>query len=112
MSASDSELRAPQAPKTAVSASNRALSARGGPAVEPSKVVATIAPPETDEQRARADYAAVWRELIETKAKLAGAMNELSAQARAFKDLERYVQRHVKRLDAVASRLERARDAR
>lgn len=73
------------------------------------KVVATIVPPVSDEQRDRASYAEVWRELVETKAKLASLMNEQRVLHRAFEDLETYCRRHVKRVDAIASRITKAR---
>jgi len=76
--------------------------------MEPSKVVAAIVPAQTEGQAARAEYESVWRELVETKAKLAEVMNEQRSLARAFSDLEDYCRRHVKRLDALTSRVARA----
>jgi len=69
------------------------------------KVVAKIEPAVSEEQAARTSYESVWRELVETKARLAEALNEIRSLGRAFDELEVYVRRHVKRLDAIASRL-------
>ena len=74
----------------------------------PAKVVGTIAPPAPAEPAARAGYEEIWRELVATKAHVADMRNQLLARERADDELREYVRRHIKRIDAIASRLARA----
>ena len=69
------------------------------------QVVATLGPPRDEQQEARAGYEELWRELVATKARVAESINEVRALIRAFDELETYCRRHVKRIDAIASRL-------
>lgn len=75
------------------------------------KVVGSIEPAASEEERAHARYEDVWHELTAVKARLADALNAIAAQARAFEDLEVYCRRHVKRFDAIASRIEKRANA-
>jgi hypothetical protein len=65
----------------------------------------TIVPPESEERRARAGYEELWRDLVAVKARCAEAINEVAVLRRAFEDLKTDTRRHIKRVDAIASRL-------
>ena len=73
--------------------------------MEPSKVVAAIVPPDHEHRQARADYEEVWREMVQIKARLANVANEIVLLQDQMAEHRRSMTRHVKRLDAVASRL-------
>lgn len=77
--------------------------------MDPERKVVSIAPAPTEEQATRAGYGELWRELVTTKAKLAELLNARAQDQLVIDELRQYVRRHVKRLDAIASRLERAR---
>lgn len=68
-----------------------------------------IVPAPSEEQQARVGYEELWRELISTKAKLADALNQIAAQTREVQDLRNTFRRHVRRLDALVSRVEAVR---
>lgn len=65
--------------------------------------------PAVEVQRDRAGFEELWRDSVATKALIADLANKLNAALREVEDLRIYIRRHVKRLDAVASRIERAR---
>jgi len=64
--------------------------------------------PPIEEPRASAGFEELWRELVATKARCAEALNEIAVLRRAYDDLATDTRRHVKRVDAIASRLTRA----
>lgn len=74
-------------------------------ATDPAQKIVKLEPAVGEDRVARAEYESVWREVVETKARCAEAMNECASLRRAFDDLATYCRRHVKRIDAIASRL-------
>lgn len=60
---------------------------------------------QTEEERDRAGFESTWRELVVVKARCAELMNEVAVLRRAFEDLKTDTRRHIKRVDAIASRL-------
>lgn len=76
--------------------------------MDPKAAVVTPISPQVEQQRDRAGYEELWRDLVSAKAHVAELRNIVAAQDREIENLRIYVRRHVKRLDAVASRLEAA----
>lgn len=77
-------------------------------AAEERKVVATITPATTEPAPTVGQLQETWSELVIVKARLAEALNDVRILERRVDESERYVQRTVKRIDAVAGRLQRA----
>lgn len=71
------------------------------------RVVATIAPAEDPQKAAVAGLVDVWAELVTVKARLADAMNEVRAVNRENAELRAYVHRAVKRIDGMASKMQK-----
>lgn len=77
--------------------------------MDPKVAVVTPISPAAEVARDRASYEELWRDSVATKALVADLANKLNAALREIDDLRIYCRKHVKRLDAVASRIERAR---
>lgn len=70
-----------------------------------SRIVGTIGEAPDEQRQKLEQWEELWREIVVVKARVADLANLCGAAARERDDLQRYVARHVRRLDALVARI-------